>query len=51
MRYFLQIQLKILAEEMQAINKGLERVTEELDASKSDGPVSEVFVKVSGHLL
>lgn len=48
---FLQIQLKVLAEEMQAINKGLERVNGELDASKSDGPVSELFVKVSGHLL
>ncbi|WOG95210.1 hypothetical protein DCAR_0414516 [Daucus carota subsp. sativus] len=40
-----KIQLKVLAEEMQAINKGLERVKQELDASKSDGPVSEVFVK------
>ncbi|KAL8091412.1 hypothetical protein AgCh_033866 [Apium graveolens] len=41
-----KIQLKVLAEEMQAINKGLERVNAELDASKSDGPVSETFVKV-----
>lgn len=36
---------------MQAINKGLDRVKQELDTSKSDGPVSEIFVKVPGYLL
>lgn len=43
---FLQIQLKSLAEEMQAIIKGLEKVKQELAASENDGPVSEVFRKV-----
>lgn len=42
----LQIQLKSLAEEMQAIIRGLEKVKQELVASKNDGPVSEVFRKV-----
>lgn len=41
-----QIQLKSLAEEMQAIIKGLEKVKQELAASENDGPVSEVFRKV-----
>lgn len=45
-RYFLQIQLKSLAEEMQAIIKGLEKVKQELAASENDGLVSEVFRKV-----
>lgn len=40
-----KIQLKSLAEEMQAIVKGLEKVEFELTASESDGPVSEVFRK------
>ncbi|KAL8217597.1 hypothetical protein R6Q57_020970 [Mikania cordata] len=40
-----KIQLKSLAEEMQAIIKGLEKVKQELDASANDGPVSEVFHK------
>ncbi|GMQ10818.1 hypothetical protein CsSME_00053674 [Camellia sinensis var. sinensis] len=40
-----KIQLKSLAEEMQAIIKGLEKVTQELVASENDGPVSEVFHK------
>ena len=40
---FTQIQLKFLAEEMQAIVKGLEKVELELSASENDGPVSEVF--------
>lgn len=40
-----KIQLKSLAEEMQAITKGLEKVNQELAASESDGPVSEVFRK------
>lgn len=41
-----QIQLKSLAEEMQAIIKGLEKVKRELVASENDGPVSEVFRQV-----
>ncbi|KAJ0643591.1 putative formin, FH2 domain-containing protein [Helianthus annuus] len=45
-----KIQLKYLANEMQAISKGLERVEEELVASANDGPVSEVFHNVSKHL-
>lgn len=43
----LQIQLKSLAEEMQSIIKSLEKVKLELVASENDGPVSEVFHKVS----
>ncbi|KAJ9568572.1 hypothetical protein OSB04_004538 [Centaurea solstitialis] len=40
-----KIQMKMLAEEMQSINKGLEKVQQELAASANDGPVSEVFHK------
>lgn len=40
-----KIQLKSLAEEMQAIIKGLEKVKQELTASENDGPVSEIFHK------
>ncbi|KAI9125820.1 hypothetical protein K1719_003238 [Acacia pycnantha] len=40
-----KIQLKFLAEEMQAISKGLERVIQELSISENDGPVSETFCK------
>ncbi|XP_059592263.1 formin-like protein 18 isoform X2 [Vitis vinifera] len=40
-----KIQLKYLAEEMQAISKGLEKVVQELTASENDGPVSENFCK------
>ncbi|XP_022948710.1 formin-like protein 20 isoform X2 [Cucurbita moschata] len=40
-----KIQLKSLAEEMQAITKGLEKVKQELVASESDGPISEAFRK------
>ncbi|WOH01130.1 hypothetical protein DCAR_0520511 [Daucus carota subsp. sativus] len=40
-----KIQLKYLAEEMQAISKGLEKVVQELSLSESDGPVSENFLK------
>ncbi|CAA6657444.1 unnamed protein product [Spirodela intermedia] len=40
-----KIQLKPLAEEMQAITKGLEKVEIELTASENDGPVSEVFCR------
>lgn len=43
----MQIQLKSLAEEMQAINKGLEKVEQELTISENDGPVSEIFCKVT----
>ncbi|KAI3777531.1 hypothetical protein L1987_47331 [Smallanthus sonchifolius] len=42
-----KIPLKSLAEEMRAISKGLEKVEQELDASENDGPVSEVFLKVT----
>ncbi|KAG6474664.1 formin-like protein 6 [Zingiber officinale] len=38
-----KMQLKILAEEMQAINKGLEKVEQELTASEHDGHVSQGF--------
>eukprot|EP00850_Spirogloea_muscicola_P006284 SM000029S10579 [mRNA] locus=s29:870494:880058:- [translate_table: standard] len=38
-----QVQLKSLAEEMQAISKGLEKVEQELTASEGDGPVSVGF--------
>ncbi|KAH1246426.1 Formin-like protein 20 [Glycine max] len=40
-----KIQLKSLAEEMQAIIRGLEKVKQELAASKNDGPVSDIFRK------
>ncbi|RZC72242.1 hypothetical protein C5167_035424 [Papaver somniferum] len=40
-----KIQLKSLAEEMQAIVKGLEKVKQELNASENDGPVTEGFRK------
>ena len=43
----MQIQLKYLAEEMQAISKGLEKIVQELTASEGDGPVSETFCQVS----
>ncbi|CAA0810652.1 Formin-like protein 18 [Striga hermonthica] len=40
-----KIQLKYLAEEMQALSKGLEKVSHELNASDKDGAVSEYFCK------
>ncbi|XP_052199006.1 formin-like protein 13 [Diospyros lotus] len=40
-----KIQLKVLAEEMQAISKGLEKVIQELSMSENDGPISEEFCK------
>lgn len=40
------MQLKYLAEEMQAVSKGLEKVVQELSESENDGPVSEEFRKV-----
>ncbi|KAL0404029.1 UNVERIFIED_CONTAM: Formin-like protein 13, partial [Sesamum radiatum] len=45
MHYLCKIQLKFLAEEMQAINKGLEKVVQELSMSESDGAVSDQFRK------
>ena len=42
----MQIQLKYLAEEMQAISKGLEKVVQELANSENDGPISEIFCRV-----
>lgn len=38
-----KIQLKYLAEEMQAIRKGLEKVVQEFTTSETDGPVSNHF--------
>ncbi|XVF89399.1 hypothetical protein PTKIN_Ptkin19aG0127100 [Pterospermum kingtungense] len=46
-----KIQLKYLAEEMQAISKGLEKVVQELAASENDGPVSETFCKTLKEFL
>ena len=46
-----QIQLKELAEEMQAITKGLEKVEQELATSEKDGPESETFYKVSASFI
>lgn len=43
----LQIELKTLAEEMQAATKGLEKVEQELMASENDGAISLGFRKVS----
>ena len=42
-----QIQLKELAEEMQAITKGLEKVEQELATSEKDHPETEIFYRVS----
>ncbi|KAK3029751.1 hypothetical protein RJ639_038028 [Escallonia herrerae] len=41
-----KIQLKSLAEEMQAVSKGLEKVEQELIASENDGAISSGFQKV-----
>ncbi|CAL0333068.1 unnamed protein product [Lupinus luteus] len=46
-----KIQLKYLAEEMQAISKGLEKVVQELTASENDGPVSECFCQILKEFL
>jgi hypothetical protein len=43
--------LKLLAEEMQAINKGLEKVEKELAASENDGAISIGFCKVRNLFL
>ncbi|KAJ4826465.1 hypothetical protein Tsubulata_019432 [Turnera subulata] len=45
------IQLKYLAEEMQAISKGLEKVVQELTASENDGAISENFCKILKEFL
>ncbi|XP_057969779.1 formin-like protein 18 [Malania oleifera] len=46
-----KIQLKVLAEEMQAISKGLEKVIQELSISENDGQVSENFCKALKEFL
>ncbi|KAG8656807.1 hypothetical protein MANES_03G009100v8 [Manihot esculenta] len=46
-----KIQLKYLAEEMQAISKGLEKVAQELIASENDVEVSEKFGKYHVQIL
>ncbi|KAI8569269.1 hypothetical protein RHMOL_Rhmol02G0265800 [Rhododendron molle] len=46
-----KIQLKYLAEEMQAVSKGIEKVLQELTASENDGPVSENFCKILKEFL
>ncbi|CAH8358724.1 unnamed protein product [Eruca vesicaria subsp. sativa] len=46
-----KIQLKFLAEEMQAINKGLEKVVQELSLSENDGPISYNFNKILKEFL
>ncbi|XP_063935860.1 formin-like protein 18 isoform X2 [Daucus carota subsp. sativus] len=43
--------LKYLAEEMQAISKGLEKIVQELTASEGDGPVSETFCQILKEFL
>ncbi|KAL7160891.1 hypothetical protein ACSBR2_041519 [Camellia fascicularis] len=43
-----KIQLKSLAEEMQAVSKGLEKVEQELTASENDGDISIGFQKKNG---
>ncbi|XP_010313824.1 formin-like protein 18 [Solanum lycopersicum] len=47
----LKIQLKYLAEEMQAITKGMEKVVDELSMSENDGPMSENFCKALTEFL
>ncbi|PPR92547.1 hypothetical protein GOBAR_AA28119 [Gossypium barbadense] len=46
-----KIQLKNLAEEMQAVSKGLEKVEQELSASDNDGDISLGFQKVLKNFL
>ncbi|XP_073266239.1 formin-like protein 18 isoform X2 [Populus alba] len=46
-----KIQLKYLAEEMQAVSKGLEKVMQELSAAENDGLVSENFCKILKEFL
>jgi hypothetical protein len=47
----MQIELKTLAEEMQAATKGLEKVEQELMASENDGAISLGFRKVLKEFL
>ncbi|XAR70734.1 hypothetical protein NMG60_11027706 [Bertholletia excelsa] len=46
-----KIQLKSLAEEMQAVSKGLEKVEQELTASDNDGAISAGFQKALKNFL
>ncbi|XP_047329666.1 formin-like protein 18 [Impatiens glandulifera] len=46
-----KVQLKHLAEEMQAVTKGLEKVVQELSASENDGLVCEDFCKTLKEFL
>ncbi|KAI3827543.1 hypothetical protein L1987_01620 [Smallanthus sonchifolius] len=46
-----KVQLKYLAEEMQTISKGLEKVVQELSTAENDGPVSEKFLKALKEFL
>ncbi|XP_061990347.1 formin-like protein 18 isoform X1 [Rosa rugosa] len=46
-----KIQLKFLAEEMQAVSKGLEKVVQELSTSENDGPISKNFRKTLKEFL
>ncbi|XP_060210118.1 formin-like protein 18 isoform X1 [Lycium barbarum] len=46
-----KIQLKYLAEEMQAISKGMEKVVKELSMSENDGLMSENFCKALKEFL
>ncbi|KAK0589581.1 hypothetical protein LWI29_016026 [Acer saccharum] len=46
-----KIQLKTLAEEMQAVSKGLEKVETELTTSENDGAISVGFQKVLKNFL
>nr|XP_043629693.1 formin-like protein 13 [Erigeron canadensis] len=46
-----KVQLKYLAEEMQSISKGLEKVVQELSTAENDGPVSEKFIKALKEFL
>ncbi|CAK7355954.1 unnamed protein product [Dovyalis caffra] len=46
-----KIQLKTLAEEMQAVSKGLEKVEQELTTSVNDGAISAGFQKVLKNFL
>ncbi|GKA64172.1 formin-like protein 13 isoform X1 [Tanacetum coccineum] len=46
-----KVQLKYLAEEMQTISKGLEKVVQELSTAENDGPGSEKFIKALKEFL
>ncbi|OIV94412.1 hypothetical protein TanjilG_25474 [Lupinus angustifolius] len=46
-----KIQLKVLAEEMQAVNKGLDKVEQELTTSENDGGIATGFRKVLKNFL